>query len=170
MKKNKELKSFYDRIYEKGERKHYTPKLALSATELPVEDREVINTMSWRGKTVLDVGCGTGRACYEIAQRGAQRVVGIDFSEAAIARARARPMRDNLEYHVQDLAAHRGRYDVVIAIGTLEHTDDPYATLKSLKRRLNKNMRGGGGGEDRIDLPELDEPSGLCVADSAAFV
>jgi SAM-dependent methyltransferase len=41
------------------------------------------------GGRVLDVGCGAGRHCIALAQRG-YRVVGIDPSEAMLAAARAR--------------------------------------------------------------------------------
>src|SRR5690349_3551008 len=41
------------------------------------------------GETVLEIGCGTGRILLPIASSGA-RVVGIDASEAMLARARQR--------------------------------------------------------------------------------
>lgn len=37
-----------------------------------------------KGKSILDVGCGSGRFCIAYAQRGASRVVGIDFAAAMI--------------------------------------------------------------------------------------
>ena len=36
------------------------------------------------GKTILDVGCGSGRFCIAYAQGGATRVVGVDFAAAMI--------------------------------------------------------------------------------------
>ncbi len=157
MKKNKDLRRFYDGVYKKGERRHYYSKRALSEDALSNEDREVIKAMAWRGKSVLDVGCGTGRACHEIAARGAKRVVGIDFSAAAIAKARARPARDNLEYRVEALAAHKGRYDMVISLGTLEHTDDPYAVLQDFKDRLHR------GGAIILTCPNWTNPRGYVL-------
>ena len=40
------------------------------------------------GKDVLDVGCGSGVYSVDFARRGARRVVGVDFSENMLARAR----------------------------------------------------------------------------------
>jgi ubiquinone/menaquinone biosynthesis C-methylase UbiE len=40
-----------------------------------------------KSKTILDIGCGTGRHTIELAKRG-YRVVGIDFSESQLKRAR----------------------------------------------------------------------------------
>ncbi|HEV3468942.1 MAG TPA: class I SAM-dependent methyltransferase [Pyrinomonadaceae bacterium] len=37
-----------------------------------------------KGKSVLDVGCGSGRFCIAYAERGAARVVGVDFAAAMI--------------------------------------------------------------------------------------
>src|SRR6185295_7396064 len=36
------------------------------------------------GKSVLDVGCGSGRFCLAFAQQGASRVLGIDFAPGMI--------------------------------------------------------------------------------------
>ena len=36
------------------------------------------------GKSVLDVGCGSGRFCFEYAKGGATRVLGVDFAPAMI--------------------------------------------------------------------------------------
>src|SRR5437588_2262238 len=40
------------------------------------------------GKSVLDVGCGSGRFCFAYAQAGASHVLGVDFAEAMIDIAR----------------------------------------------------------------------------------
>ena len=37
-----------------------------------------------QGKSILDVGCGSGRFCIAYAQGGAARVVGVDFAAAMI--------------------------------------------------------------------------------------
>jgi SAM-dependent methyltransferase len=36
------------------------------------------------GKRILDVGCGSGRFCFEYAKNGAKEAVGIDFAPAMI--------------------------------------------------------------------------------------
>src|SRR6185436_13656210 len=41
------------------------------------------------GDTVVDVGCGTGRAVAELAERGA-RAIGVDVNDVMVDRARQR--------------------------------------------------------------------------------
>ena len=59
MKKNAQLKEFYDGVYKKGERSHYT-QFRLQKGDLPEEFSAVFALLDWTGKEVLDVGCGTG--------------------------------------------------------------------------------------------------------------
>src|SRR5436309_1970250 len=56
-----------------------------------------------RGRDVLDVGCGTGRHALRLAAAGA-RVTAVDFSDAMLTRARAKPGGAVVEWRAHDLA------------------------------------------------------------------
>ena len=100
MKKNKNLKKFYDKVYKKGERRHFTTLATTgSVTE---ETNEVLRELSWKSKKVLDVGCGTGFFAYNAAKKGAD-VLGIDFSEEAIDIAQKKYSHPNLRYEHMDV-------------------------------------------------------------------
>lgn len=156
--KNKNLKKFYSNVYtKKGEKKHYT-KLLFGKTRIPNEEREVLKEINWRGKTVLDVGCGTGLLCYEIVKRGAKKVVGIDFARGAIEVARATYEYPRLQYLCEDIKDHRGRYDVIVSLGTLEHMDKPFFMLRRLKERYLKR-----GGSIIVTCPNWTNPRGYML-------
>src|SRR5437773_9718911 len=78
------------------------------------------------GTSVLDVGCGVGRWCRELARRGA-RVTGVDFSPTMIAeprrRAAARGVLARCRFLVQDLARLRSgeKFDLVVSLPVLPH-------------------------------------------------
>ena len=135
MKNTKEMKDFYDEVYRKGEDSHYT-KLLLAEGKVTLEKLAVLSEIDWKGKRVLDVGCGTGELAELIAKRGAKEVVGIDFSEEAIRVARSLRNHDHLSFEYGDVMDETGRYDVVVALGMLEHTPDPLVFLKKFKSLL----------------------------------
>jgi SAM-dependent methyltransferase len=68
-----------------------------------------------RGR-VLDVGCGGGRACLHLQDRGLE-VVGIDASAGAVDACRARGVRDVRRLAIQDLDGALGRFDTVLFLG-----------------------------------------------------
>lgn len=153
--KNKKLLKFYDNLYKKGEKKHYT-KLLLNKGRIPDEEREVLKEIAWKGKNVLDAGCGTGLLAYLIAKKGGL-VTGVDYSKEAIKSARSAYRHKNLEFLCSDFRHVNKKYDVIISLGTLEHTDNPFQTLKLLKRKLK------AGGKMIITCPNWLNPRGYIL-------
>ncbi len=70
------------------------------------------------GKTVLDLGCGTGRLALGAAFMGAEEVVGVDVDRLAVKVAQENASLAGLEEKVQwvhgDIAAIAGRFDTVL--------------------------------------------------------
>jgi SAM-dependent methyltransferase len=90
------------------------------------------------GRDVLDAGCGVGYGTAFLAE-AARRVVGVDRSEEAIAYARGRYARPNVEFTVGDLLAldaAGGSFDVVCCFETIEHVPDQEAFLEEAVRVL----------------------------------
>ncbi|MBI2476218.1 MAG: class I SAM-dependent methyltransferase [Candidatus Taylorbacteria bacterium] len=157
MRKNKDLAAFYNSVYRRGEKKHYTKLLFGEKARLPIDEAEVRKAVKWQGKSVLDVGCGTGLMAALAARSGAKKVVGIDFSRDGIRQARRTYAAPNLEYRTEDVKNHRGRYDIVMSLGTLEHMDKPLAALKLFKKHLNP------GGSIIITSPNWTNPRGYIL-------
>ena len=129
MQQNKKLKKFYDKVYLKGEKKHFTAYRESTSNE-------VIKQISWKSKKVLDVGCGTGFFAYSAAKKGGQ-VLGIDYSVEAIEIAKSQYSHPNLEFKNIDVSKIKEKFDVIVSNGTLEHMDDPLKMLKLFKKCLN---------------------------------
>jgi len=150
LKKNKTLKQFYNKVYVKGEKKHFTTYREESSTS---EIKEVIKQISWKSKNVLDVGCGTGYFAFKVAKKGA-KVLGIDFSTEAIEIAKSQHFHPNLEFKKADVSKIKEKFDVIVSNGTLEHMDDPLKTLKLFKKHLKLN------GSIIITSPNWTNPRG----------
>jgi SAM-dependent methyltransferase len=95
----------------------------------------------FRGKRVLDAGCGTGRHAYFAAQYGASEVVALDLSDAVETARRVLSPFHNAEVVQGDLlrpplrtAGEGGGFDLVYSIGVLHHLPDPYEGFRSLLR------------------------------------
>lgn len=98
------------------------------------------------GKTVLDVGCGSGRYCIAFAARGASRVVGVDFAPAMIEIANDLSARagvaDRCEYRVGGFpeAVPDGPFDYSTALGFFDYVPDPGAMVKAMRERTRSTM------------------------------
>lgn len=101
---------------------------------------------------VLELGCGTGRIAFAMAEEGAE-VVGVDRAVPMLDRARAKlaasspELRSRLSFVEADMRTVRleGRFDrVVIGLNTLLHMtedDDLEATFETAKAHLRPGGR-----------------------------
>jgi SAM-dependent methyltransferase len=93
-----------------------------------------------RGKSVLDVACGEGYGSALLAEWGAARVVGVDSSVEAIARAKKLFLRPNVSYLVGDACSldpkdfGREQFDIICSFETIEHVDDSEAFLSAIAK------------------------------------
>ena len=155
MSKNKELEAFYQSVYLKGEKKHFTPFVTKGTTS--TEAQEVVKEMKWKGKRVLDVGCGTGNFAKEVSKKNAKYVLGIDYAEEAIKIAQKNNKQKNLEFKKLDVNELNEKFDIIVSIGTIEHMDNPIKIIKKLKSCLNKN------GKIILTTPNWTNPRGYVL-------
>jgi SAM-dependent methyltransferase len=92
-----------------------------------------------RGKTVCDIGCGSGRFVSEFARRGAAHITGVDVAPQMIKLASELAARDGVadrcDFHVADVlhwdAAQT--YDITIAIGFWDYIREPPERLRRIR-------------------------------------
>ena len=102
----------------------------------PVRLDWIDQTVSLRGKKVLDVGCGGGILAESMALRGAQ-VTGIDLSEKALAVARLHSLESaiDVDYRLcstEALAEQMpAQFDVITCMEMLEHVPQPVLIVQA---------------------------------------
>ena len=108
-----------------------------------------------RGATVLDAGCGVGYGTAHVAQL-AQRVVGVDVSDEAIAYAREHYAAPNVEFLVADvleLPFDPRSFDTVCSFEIVEHVPDAERFVAELARVLKP------GGRLVLSTPRAEDPT-----------
>jgi ubiquinone/menaquinone biosynthesis C-methylase UbiE len=90
------------------------------------------------GKTAVDVGCGSGRYCVELARRGARRVVGVDLADNMIALARDVAIREHVPDRCEFVQGEfvnlhlTEQFDYSLALGVFDYVSDPLGLLKMM--------------------------------------
>ena len=86
----------------------------------------------FRGRTVLECGCGGGQHTSFMAPLAAS-VTAVDLNTADLARQRNSRFA-NVRFVEEDIASMRldQQFDVVVCIGVIHHTDDPDRTFQSI--------------------------------------
>jgi ubiquinone/menaquinone biosynthesis C-methylase UbiE len=91
------------------------------------------------GLDVLDLGCGTGRHSLPLAAAGAN-VTAVDFSAEMLARARAKPGAERVEFRAHDLHEplpfRDQSFDRVVCGLVLDHIRDLAAAFAETRRVL----------------------------------
>jgi SAM-dependent methyltransferase len=126
-----------------------------------------------RGKSVLDLACGTGFYSREFKRRGAAEVFGVDISGEMIAVAREFEQRDPLgvRYEVGDVAELRSlerQFDIALAVQCLNYAED-IATMERMCRNIHRSLVPGGeffvfaqNPDYRFDCGSLDKYGFRC--------
>jgi ubiquinone/menaquinone biosynthesis C-methylase UbiE len=101
---------------------------------------QVVDFTNYRGKTILEVGCGAGIDLVRFA-RGGAIVTGIDLAEVSIELARKNFTHNGLEADLQvmngdSMTFADNNFDVVYAHGVLQYTYDARRMINELHRVL----------------------------------
>jgi 2-polyprenyl-3-methyl-5-hydroxy-6-metoxy-1,4-benzoquinol methylase len=90
------------------------------------------------GQTVIDIGCGPGHYGVALAQRGAARVLGVDFAAGMIDIAKKRAERagvsDRCTFTLGDFLEVTGeeQFDYAVVMGFMDYIEDPLALMKKV--------------------------------------
>lgn len=130
------------------------------------EVRMIVDGIDLAGRTILDIGCGTGGPALVLAgELGAGQVIAVDVEEGVLARARDNAakagLNENIEFRLIEpgpLPLPDGSIDVVFSKDAMIHIPDKQALFKEVLRVL----RPGGviaasdwlGGENTAVSPE----------------
>jgi len=98
----------------------------------------------WKGKRVLEIGCGIGTDAIEFARAGAD-YTGIDISTASLAIAKERFETYNLQGNLLNLDAtsdqlsQLGSFDLIYSFGVLHHYPNVTKVIDSVSTMLLPN-------------------------------
>lgn len=88
------------------------------------------------GKTIVDFGCGEGVEAVEMAQRGAQRVIGIDIREDVLQTARQKALTAGVQNTCLFASSTKELAEIVVSIDAFEHFADPAGILRIMNKFL----------------------------------
>lgn len=99
----------------------------------------------WRGKKVLEIGCGLGTDTISFARAGAQ-VTAVDLSTESLALAKKRTEvfgLDNVTFYqanAEQLSEYVPveRYDLVYSFGVIHHTPHPERVIEQIHRYMDR--------------------------------
>lgn len=92
------------------------------------------------GRTFLDVGCGNGLYDFELARRGARKVVGLDIAEVMVGLCQKAAAEQNFDdrctFIQTDLLEWDNagaKFDVSFGIGLFDYISDPLPVLRRMR-------------------------------------
>ena len=109
----------------------------------PVRTDFIKNRIDLKDKTLIDVGCGGGLLCENLAEHS-KEVKGIDMSNEAIEIARTHQTLKNLKIDYEEIALEsllkksKKKYDVLTCMELVEHVPDPEKLIKDCFKITNR--------------------------------
>lgn len=109
----------------------------------PVRTDFIKNRIDLKNKTVIDVGCGGGLLCENIAEHS-KEVKGIDMSNEAIEIAKTHQTLKNLKIDYEEISLEsllkksKKKYDVLTCMELVEHVPDPEKLIEDCVKITNR--------------------------------
>ena len=113
----------------------------------------------WKGKQVLEIGCGECNLASILAYAGAE-VLACDYSPEQIKRARAKYQVQGLTMFAGSYRKIKRRFDIIVLQGVLEHFGEPGSDLKWITDKL---LKGDAGTQVIISVPHWWNPRGFIL-------
>lgn len=101
---------------------------------------DIINLIEPKNKKILDIGCAMGKTSFELKQRGASLVAGVELSEKI--GLEASKILDKVvigDIEKTDLPFEKEYFDYIIYGDILEHLTDPWKILSKNAKYLKKD-------------------------------
>lgn len=95
----------------------------------------------WKGKRVLEIGCGIGTDAVNFARAGA-KYTGVDLSSSSIELAKKRFEVYNLkgeffQTNAENLDFLPGDYDLIYSFGVIHHSPNPQKIVEALRKLIS---------------------------------
>ncbi len=96
-----------------------------------------------RGKTICDIGCGSGRFVTEFAKNGAEHVTGVDVAPDMLKLAKTLVEKDGVaekcDFVLSDVLNWKTdkKFDITIAIGFWDYIMEPPERLRLIRNMTN---------------------------------
>lgn len=140
------MKQWYESLFENYAQKYdKEPYVNGTSGECDFIEQEISHDKSLK---IVDIGCGTGRHCIELAKRG-YNVTGIDLSQSMLARAKEKSQKLNLKIDFQKHDARNlpfaGEFDAAIMLceGSFPLMETDEMNFEILKN-ATKSLKDGG--------------------------
>ena len=104
---------------------------------MPISLKECGNI---KEKSIIDIGCGSGRLCYLLAKENASKVVGVDYSQQMIDIAekfvKNKGHEEKIQFQCVDFFTKyetKEKFDISIALGVFDYLQFPEKFLEKMK-------------------------------------
>lgn len=97
----------------------------------------------FKGKSVLDLGCGYGWHCIYAKEQGAENVIGIDLSKKMIDKAKENSKQLTIDYYqmpMEDIDFKEEQFDIVFSSLTFHYIEN----LNVVFRKIHQYLKKGG--------------------------